>query len=377
MKKIILALVLFSALSAPCFDGNTSAHAAQPSWNPVEQEYYPQDSRKYPVVIENPHPQVRTLAFRGKPLDVFTKLNMVTQIQLPEPPVMINIGNADAYNIDVAPEFASIFVKPLTETDMTNLIVTTERGTYLFMLKENPYKPWDTVVRVGDPYKQVKADDTDTLIQMAVTGRRHEAFQFDPVDMRSPNTTAYVYDPVLKMGSRVLLRRVVALSRANVSVYWIQITNATGDGAKTTELVDYLVSEKSVNTKNLRSVAVPDGGTGLLGKGDTMDMFILVNSGTVPDRFVFRYTCSNSSNVPVEATLKTSGKNPLPTGKSVDERLQELYYQVSEKPYSTEPAGKNQGNQGLSQALPQQKPLLPQKKEPAVQDDGGIVIFGK
>ena len=66
---------------------------------------------------------------------------MVTQVQLPAPPVMVNIGERKGSSSKWC-EFKSIFVKPSRDKDDEH-VITTENGIYTFILKENPFRPWD------------------------------------------------------------------------------------------------------------------------------------------------------------------------------------------------------------------------------------------
>lgn len=368
-RLLLLLCTVFGAvfMTVP----QAQAATPQPSWTPVEQEYYPTDSRKYPEKIVNPHPQVRNVAFEGKPLDIFTKINMVSQIQLPEPPVMVNIGNPEAYVLDVSPDFASLFIKPITETDMTNLIVTTERGTYIFMLKENPYKPFDVLVRVGNPYKKQTATDEEVLVEMALSGQRHAAFQFEPMEIRTCDSSTLLYDAALGVGIKAELRRIVSLSKRNLSLYHVRFTNTAGRTARTQ---NYVVDEKSVQTNHLRAVAAMDGGTGFLRKDDSMDIFIFVNTASIPDTFGFRFSVQADRSLVFEAKLKTGKSNFIkPETNSVDERIQQMYHQVTNRTPVVFEEPKPSGGQGGGSP----SPVGSGQGSSGDTGSSGIVIFKK
>lgn len=107
------------------------AFAADP--HPIEGEYYPVEGQKYPENMTNPYSHTRNVTFSGDPIEIYTQINMVTQIQLPSPPVMVNVGEPEGFVVEVVPEFKSVFVKPVAEIKMTNMIVTTEKGIYTFI----------------------------------------------------------------------------------------------------------------------------------------------------------------------------------------------------------------------------------------------------
>lgn len=368
--KIKVCLSIFLILLSSC------AYAATipPTWTPIEGEYYPTDPKKFPTKIENPNPQVRELAFTGKPQDIFTKLNMVTQIQIPEPPVMINIGNPEAYVIDVAPEFSSIFVKPVRETDMTNLIVTTERGTYIFILKENPYKPFDVLVRFGNPHRARTEENTHAdMIAMAVSGKRLPSYQHVAMDIRTPNTTAYVHDAVLGIGAMVRLQRVVATS--NLTVYHLKLINQV-QGVSADKLSDYVFDEKSVAARNLKGTAVADGSPGLIKVGEAQDVFIFTGEQPSP-RFQFRFALRGNRSVPVEVDISTVGGTHVKETavETVNDRLQRLYLEAEAK--RSIPSGPATPN------APKETPKVPTGASERVASDAstdasdGIVIFQK
>jgi len=328
MKKYGIAIACFACLAAVTSVTPASAATVEPSWTPVPGEYYPTDHKRFPNKVENPNPQVRDVVFSGKPQDIFTKINMVTQIQLPEPPMIVNVGNPEAYVIDVVPEISSLFIKPIAETDMTNLIVTGERGTYIFMLKENPYKPFDVLVRFGDPRpaRDLNAD----LMAMAVSGRRDPRYAHTAVEIRSPNTSAYFYDAVLGVGGTASLRRVVYAE--NTAIYHLKITNHV-QGVSTDRLSDYVFDEKSVVATNLRGVAVQDGGSNPLIKvGEEMDLF-LYTGGQPGPRLRFRFSLRGNSSAPTEIDISTVSEKTIvvPATEELDAKLQRLYLEAEKK----------------------------------------------
>ncbi len=370
--RITTTMILLFGFFVSCAFGAVPPIA----WEPQPGEYYPKDARQFPDKIENPHPQIRAVAFTGKPLDVFTKLNMVTQIRFPEPPMMVNIGNPDAYVLDVAPEIAGLFVKPIAESEITNLIVTTASATYVIILKENPYKPFDAVVTIGDPYRQTNSNDYDVLIQMALSGQRHVSFQFDPMEIRTPNAETAVFEPVMKMAVKVVLKRAIVVPRKNAIVYWITLANMT-DANVSTELKDYVVSEQSVNVPGLMGTAVMDGGTGLLKRGEAVDMFVFARGNALPDVLQMRFTLSGVRNLPCEVRLKTQhatgGNAKLETKKSLDDKIKEMYFKVEDKPITNVPVVSPENNNPAVPPVSSVQPV-PQPQKPT---EGGIVIFSK
>ena len=69
---------------------------------PLKNQYYPIDNKSFQeATITNPHAHTRKLVFKGDPLDVFAKLDMVTQIVLPSPPIAVNIGKAEAFTVEI------------------------------------------------------------------------------------------------------------------------------------------------------------------------------------------------------------------------------------------------------------------------------------
>lgn len=372
IRRLSAVCVLFCSFFAFC--PPVCAADSLPSWQPLDYEYYPKDSRSYPKNIENPHPKVREVAFNGKPLDVFTKINFVSQIQLPEPPVLVNIGNPEAYVLDVSPDFASIFIKPITETDMTNMIVTTENGTYIFILKENPYKPWDVLLKVGNPYKASSVTDEEILVEMAVTGKRNAGWQFEPMDIRTPGSTSFIYDAATNVGCKVTLKRIISLPRRGASLYHVQFANIV-DNNRNVRLENYVIDEKSLVTYNLRAVAVPDGGTGLLRKNDRMDMFIFVNSAEVSPDFKFRFSMQADRNLTSEVSLKTASAKMIPAEISVDDRIQQMYHEVQQKKFNIQV--QQEGAQIQAAQPEQQKQNTAGSLLSGINENDGIVIFGK
>lgn len=320
--------MLISAL----FTETAIAAVPKPSYPPVKNEYYPTSNQKFPKAVTNPNAHTREIAFKGAPLDIFTKINMVTQIVLPSAPVLVTIGKPEAFTLEVVPEFNTVFIKPVREVEMTNLIVTTEGdGVYIFILKENPFVPWDVRAQITDPYKQVSAGDTQSMVGMLYNGRRAPEFQFVPMDMRTPNSSAYVYDPLTRMGCSIILKRAIAMPKSGVSAYWLEFKNIL-PGKNTLPVSSYAISEQSVYTQGLMKVAVPgqrDGSsTPILAKGDKTYMFVFVRNGVLPKVFKFRFALMGAKNLPIDVALPTvTGKsNTMIKGKqTTDEKLQAYY----------------------------------------------------
>ena len=324
-----------------------------PMYPPRAGEFYPTSPQKFPDKVENPYANARTIPFTGGALEIFLQTDMVTQIQFPSAPLLVNIGKAEGFAVEVVPEFHSLFVKPLAKVEMTNLIVTTERGVYTFMLKENPWKPFDMRVVVTDPYRNVQPDDTRTLLWMAYYGVRPPEFQFHAMEIRNLNASQYIYDPVTKMGSKVTMQRAVALPKNNKSVYWVEFMNVVPPEIKmASHEASFMVDERSVWTQYLAEVAVPgtqSTGIPMLSRGDKVDMFLICETGIIPTQFRMRYMMQGSpKNLPVEVifAMNTTGKNAavagpgagagsstqvLPASESVDERLRRLYEQQLKK----------------------------------------------
>jgi len=192
-------------------------------------------------------------------------------------------------------------------------------------------------VRVGNPRRQPTESSNSELIAMAVSGRRHAAFQFEPVEIRSPMSTAFAYDEVLNFGAKIQLRRVVSMPRRNISVYHFKIMNQVDGAGANVKPADYVVDEKTVVAQRLVAVAVPDAGTGLLKVGEAMDMFLLIGTGEIPDRMRFRFAMQGNRSVPVEVDVSTSMTTPSPSNakyeavETVDERIMKLYADMEAK----------------------------------------------
>jgi len=413
-RRFLSACILLSCLAAAFTPLLASAAAAAPktdgvggpTYPPQSGEYYPTSPKNYPKEMTNPYANARTVAFSGSALDVFLQTDMVTQIQFPAPPVLVNIGRPDGFTVEVIPEFNSVFVKPVAEVEITNLIVTTERGVYTFILKENPWKPFDMRLVVTDPYRNVSPADTQTLLWMAYNGVRPPEFQFSAMEIRNVENSQYVYDPVAKMGSRATVKRAVALPRANKSVYWIEFANVTHpDIRETSKLGTFMVDERSVWTYGLEEVAVPgtqSSGVPLLGKGDKVDMFLITNNGKIPSQLVVRYMMQGSPrNLPVEIrfAMNTGGKNAVkspgagsapsssvPAELSVDDRLQRMYEEQMRKSKTPTVSAPGEGyvdpNAQPQQTAPGQQaqypgygPQAPQNPGPSQPADNGKVYF--
>lgn len=330
-RKSIAAFLSVLVMAA----GTEAVAAPKPSYPPLPDEAYPVSNSKFPKEMTNPNAHTREIVFRGEPVDIFTKIDMVTQIVLPSPPVMVNIGKQDAFTLEVIPEFNSVFVKPLRQVEKTNIIVTTQNGAvYLFILKENPWAPWDIRCEIKDPHRKVTAQNTQSVVNMLYTGRREPEFQFTVMDMRSPNSSAYVYDPLTRMGCSITLKRALAIPQQNVTAYWVVFKNILPrDTVLPTS--SYSISERSVWTQEIDKVALQGFKNGdnypLLNKGDSANMFIFVRGNKVPENFKFRFSLMGAKNLPVDVILPTNIKTETTTvkaEKTVDERLQEYYNEL-------------------------------------------------
>lgn len=309
----------------------------KPSYPPQTGEFFPVEGKGYPQALVNPYAHTRTVGFTGAPLEIYTQLNMVTQIQLPSAPVLVNIGKPEGFSLEVVPEFHSLFLKPVAEVEITNLIVTTEKGVYTFILKENPFRPWDIRVVITDPYRNVNPEDPQSLITMAFTGHRMPEFQFDPMDIRSPESSTYVYDPLTKTGCRVVLKRIVFMPRISKAVYWVQFSNVlppkiTGNASA------YAIDERGVWTPGLERVAVPGTRTEalpLLAKGDRIDMFLIAGSlKAIPQLVEVRCMLQGSRQLPIVFKLSAAGgtgEGALAPVSTTDQKLQDIYNQVIKK----------------------------------------------
>lgn len=310
---------------------------------PLKNQYYPVDNKSFQeATITNPHAHTRKLVFKGDPLDVFAKLDMVTQIVLPSPPIAVNIGKAEAFTVEIIDALNSIFIKPTRQVELTNLIVNCENGAvYLFILKENPFQPWDMRCEVVDPHRQVRKDDAIGVIKSLYTNKRMPEMQYTTMDLRTPNSTAYIYDPLTKTGCMITLKRALALPRYGKSGYWVEFHNTAPAGAPKDAAVDvssYSISEQSVWAKKLTKVAVPAASgdsASYLSPGDKLSMFMLLDDGKIPDFFQFRFALSGIRNIPVDVKLPTAhfggvddrkpSQTQIKAKKSVDERLREEY----------------------------------------------------
>jgi hypothetical protein len=320
MKKMIALLLL---LACPAF-------AADPSYPPIEGEFYPVEDKAYPEKMTNPYSHTRTVSFSGDPIEIYTQINMVTQIQLPVPPVMVNIGEPEGFVVEVVPEFKTIFVKPVEEIKMTNMIVTTENGIYTFILKENPYRPWDIRVAITNPYRNIRVEDPYTLVWTAFYGKRPAEFQFLPLDIRTPNSSDYIYDPVTQMGCKVDLKRIVFFPRQKQLVYWLRVTNVLPPDVIVTPKA-LVVDERSIWTKGLYKVAVPGRDVPMISAGSYTDMFLMVKSETIPSMLRVKMSLKGARLVQAEAMLGTASTGS-PSGETpVDARLQEMYQEIVEK----------------------------------------------
>jgi len=327
MRKLVCFFILL-AFASPCFA--KAEKSVTPSFPPVEGEFYPVEGQGYPKKMTNPYSHTREVTFTGDPIEIYTQINMVTQIQLPAPPVMVNVGEPEGFVVEVVPEFRSIFVKPTAEIKITNMIVTTENGIYTFILKENPFRPWDIRVAVTNPYRNVRVEDPYTLVWTAYYGKRPAEFQFLPLDIRSPNSSDYIYDPVSQTGCKVDLRRVVFFPRQKQAVYWLRITNSLPPGVIVSPK-SLVVDERSLWTQGLYSVAVPGRDIPMLAKGDGIDMFLLTKTESVPPVLVVKMSLQSARLVQSEVRLSTAAANPVPGKVPEDEKLQKMYQELLKK----------------------------------------------
>jgi hypothetical protein len=328
MQKIVCLLLLLLFVS-PCF-AKTSSKDPTPSFAPIEGEFYPVEGQGYPEKMTNPYSHTRTVTFSGDPIEIYTQINMVTQIRLPAPPVMVNVGEPEGFVVEVVPEFKSVFVKPTKEIKMTNMIVTTENGIYTFILKENPFKPWDIMVSVTNPYRNVRVEDSYTLVWTAYFGKRPAEFQFLPLDIRSPNSSDYIYDPVSQMGCKVDLRRIVFFPRQKQAVYWLRVSNVLPPNVIISPK-SMVVDERSVWTQGLYKVAVPGRDIPMLAKGDSIDMFLITRTETVPPILKVKMSLKSAGLVQSEVSLATASANVSAGKAPEDQKLRELYQELLKK----------------------------------------------
>jgi hypothetical protein len=347
LRRLGILVTTTVLLFAGITEGAQKQKPESPVAPPVDGEFYPVSTMPYPQAQTNPNAHARTVPFAGTPLDIFTRINMVTQIQVPAPPVLVNIGREEGFVVDVVPQFNSIFVKPTMPTEMTNLIVTTERGVYLFVLKENPYRPFDMRVVVTDPYRQVTPDDTYSLVRMAFLGTRPAEFQHVTMDIRTPGTTGWLYDPLTKMSLRATLRRAVFLPLQKRAVYWVEFANIVPPDVAPFDTPSasssFVIDERTVWTAGVERVAVPGtrtGGVPLLARGQKTDVFLVVRAEQIPATLRVRLALSGSREMPVEVVLATTqgGRSAsrttggvLPATETHDEKLQKLYDQLLKK----------------------------------------------
>lgn len=332
MRKVTVLVSVFILLLSHSLSLSL-VYASQPDFPPIKGEYYPVEGQKYPQKMTNPYSFTRTVDFSGDPIEIYTQINMVTQIQIPSPPVMVNIGRPEGFVVEVVPEFNSIFVKPVKEIEMTNMIVTTEKGAYTFILKENPFKPWDIRVMITNPYRNVKVEDTYTLVWTAYYGKRPAEFQFMPLDIRSPNASNYIYDPVVQMGCNVELRRVVFFPRQGLATYWVRVMNVAPPDVLV-PVQSLAIDERSVWTDGLVKVAVPgtqNSSVPLLGKGDSIDMFLIVKTGSVPPLLRLRLSLKGARLSQAETLLPTAESGLQPGKTPEDEKLKQMYQDMLKK----------------------------------------------
>lgn len=340
VKTLGAALLIFS-LAGQANAAKTSGDSNPvPDYPPLKNQYYPTDNKKFQdATITNPSAHTRKLVFKGTPLDIFTKIDMVTQIVLPSPPITVNIGKSEGFTVEIIDALNSIFIKPSRQVELTNLIVNCENGAvYLFILKENPFQPWDMRCEVLDPHRQIKKDDSAGIIKALYLNQRLPEMQFHTMDLRTPNSTAYVYDPLTKMGCMITLKRALAFPQFGKSGYWVEFHNTTptGVGKGTLNMSTYAISEKTVWAKKLTKVAVPGTKYGddysTLNPGEKLNMFLLIDAGAIPEFLNFRFALTGARNITVDVQLPTAhlggvdeNATRLLAEKTVDERLREEY----------------------------------------------------
>lgn len=364
-----------------------AAAVPEPSYPPLKNEYYPVQNSKFPKAVTNPNAHTRTIAFKGSPLDIFTKINMVTQIVLPSAPALVTVGKPEAYTLEVVPEFNTVFVKPVREVEMTNLIITTETGgVYIFILKENPFVPWDVRVQINDPVIQGKSSDTQDIANMLYKGKRSGDFQFVPMDLRTPNSSAYIYDPLTRMGCSIILKRAIALPNSNMSAYWIEFKNIL-PGDTMMKTASYSLSERTVWTPGIVKVAVSGERNGdsipMVARGDTVSMFIFVKNPSIPKLFNFRFAMMGSKNLPIDVSLPTvsAGKKAADTKldakPTVDVKLQAYYDDLVKKGKIKPESPLNTANNTENTVQSQQTPDTgkPAEKPAETADPSGATVI--
>lgn len=312
----------------------------KPTYPPLEGEYYPVTPDEYPQKMANPYAQIRTVPFEGKVLDIYCQINMLTEIQFPAPPIIVGLSRPDKFTVSVVPEQNFITIQPIEEVDMASLMVRTERGVYHFVVKENPWKPYDARVVVTDPYRRISPTDTQTLLWMAYNGVRPPELQFYPLEIRNPGSYQFVYDPVTKLSARVTLRRALFLPRHKKAIYWVEIANIIPPEIREqSNTVSFMVDERSVYVQGLEKIAVPgtaSSGYPLLARGDKVDMFVISQSSGIPASLKLRFMLQGSPrDLPIEVTLPTaSGKGEttkINALSPVDQRLQKMYDEQMKK----------------------------------------------
>ena len=95
---------------------------------------------------------------------------------------------------------------------MTNMIVTTENGIYTFILKENPFGRGTYAWPSQNPYRNVKVK----IPHLGVDGLLRQASRrvsVSPLDIRNPNSSDYIYDPVSQTGCKGRLKAHCVLPR--------------------------------------------------------------------------------------------------------------------------------------------------------------------
>jgi len=152
-------------------------------------------------------------------------------------------------------------------------------------------------------------------------------FQFLPLDIRNPNSSDYIYDPVTQMGCKVDLKRVVFFPRQNQVVYWLRVTNVLPPDVIVSPK-SLVVDERSVWTQGLYKVAVPGRDIPMISAGSFIDMFLIAKSENIPAMLRVKMSLKGARLVQSEVMLKTASTG-MSTGETpIDARIQELYQEI-------------------------------------------------
>lgn len=236
-----------------------------------------------------------------------------------------------------------VAVKPSTKSTMSNMVVRTETGFYNFMLKENPWRPFDQQVFVGDPYRDGPPDSTTMLIVTAVTGVRIPELQYTPVTILTPETVcAPEYDPVARIAVSATLRRAVLLPRERRAVYWIRLENtlpvAYSKKMPAVHPATWTIDESRVMMYGLQCLAIPgtpEEAAPILGYGNGLDLFLVANHEEFPKELRVRFALVGSQTVEHELvfSMEDLGKKigrdrknvAKPAALTADEKLKAMY----------------------------------------------------